>query len=225
MTSHAFTTTLRLTVSAVAVLAISACQPASQTPPALTSGLPAPAQAGAQQTGSRQGAADADPAARAQAAAKDFSGRLQSALRHRMADGGPVAAIDFCQQQAPRIAEAVATEHGVRLGRVAVPGRQRNPGNIASGWQADALAALQAQHAEGSAAGELAWRQSDGLPQDVSLRMMRGIEVQSGCLACHGTQLAEPVRQAIARHYPDDAATGFSAGDLRGALWLEVPRP
>ena len=31
------------------------------------------------------------------------------------------------------------------------------------------------------------------------------------------------VKAAIARHYPDDAATGFDVDDLRGLLWVEVP--
>ena len=31
------------------------------------------------------------------------------------------------------------------------------------------------------------------------------------------------VRTAIAERYPDDRATGFDVGDLRGALWVEVP--
>ncbi|MDT4883752.1 hypothetical protein FQZ97_1198250 [compost metagenome] len=53
--------------------------------------------------------------------------------------------------------------------------------------------------------------------------MMRGIATEPGCLACHGTQMAPQVRAAIAAHYPDDAATGFAVGDLRGGLWVEVP--
>jgi len=53
--------------------------------------------------------------------------------------------------------------------------------------------------------------------------MMRSIATEPGCLACHGSEVAEPVRAAIAERYPDDHATGFAVGDLRGALWVEVP--
>ena len=60
-------------------------------------------------------------------------------------------------------------------------------------------------------------------PEGVALRLMRGIATEPGCLACHGAQVAPAVRTAIAAHYPDDAATGFAVGDLRGGLWVEVP--
>ena len=53
--------------------------------------------------------------------------------------------------------------------------------------------------------------------------MMRGIAVEPVCLACHGKALSPETTTALRRHYPDDAATGFDAGDLRGALWVEVP--
>jgi len=36
--------------------------------------------------------------------------------------------------------------------------------------------------------------------------------------ACHGGETADDVRVAIAARYPQDHATGFSAGDLRGAI-------
>ena len=35
--------------------------------------------------------------------------------------------------------------------------------------------------------------------------------------------IRDSTRAALARHYPGDTATGFEAGDLRGALWVEVP--
>jgi len=31
------------------------------------------------------------------------------------------------------------------------------------------------------------------------------------------------VREQLSTHYPDDAATGYQAGDLRGWFWVEVP--
>jgi hypothetical protein len=32
-----------------------------------------------------------------------------------------------------------------------------------------------------------------------------------------------PVAEALARYYPQDAATGFDAGELRGWFWVVVP--
>ena len=163
------------------------------------------------------------PQARAQAAAKAFSGALRKQLQGKMADGGPLAAVEFCKVEAPNIAEAMQAEHGVRLGRVPVAGRGRNPANAPGDWQAAVLADFEGRAKAGEPADALALMQSDNLPEGVALRMARGIKVEPGCLACHGKTVASPVKAAIARHYPDDAATGFDVDDLRGLLWVEVP--
>ncbi len=38
------------------------------------------------------------------------------------------------------------------------------------------------------------------------------------CLACHGSELEPAVAAKIKELYPQDQATGFNAGDLRGAF-------
>lgn len=164
-----------------------------------------------------------DAKARAQAAAKDFSTTLKAALAAKLAQGGTPAAIGFCHDEAPKIAARVGATHGVRLGRVAVDGRTRNPANAATAWQAEGLDAFKAQVAAGTAPADLVRVETRALPAGVSLRMMRGIAVEPVCLACHGKALSPETTTALRRHYPDDAATGFDAGDLRGALWVEVP--
>ena len=47
------------------------------------------------------------------------------------------------------------------------------------------------------------------------------------CLACHGApeQIPAEVAAILAERYPDDQATGYAVGDLRGALWAEVRLP
>ncbi|MBZ0088891.1 MAG: DUF2309 domain-containing protein, partial [Thermoanaerobaculia bacterium] len=45
------------------------------------------------------------------------------------------------------------------------------------------------------------------------------------CGACHGQpgELAPGVAEVLARRYPGDTATGYTAGDLRGAISVRVP--
>ncbi len=164
-----------------------------------------------------------DSAQIAKAAAGDFSGRLRTALLDRMQSAGPVAAVDFCHAQAPLIADAVMAEHGVRLGRVAVATRNRNPDNAPMEWKLQALMQFQSAVDAGGAPAEQLFVQRDNLPPGIAMRMMRGISVEPACLACHGRALAPDVSKAIQRRYPHDAATGFDVGDLRGGLWVEVP--
>lgn len=191
------------------LIAIAACLAAcsSQAPPP-TAPPPAPSPT---------------PQARAQAAAQDFSQRLRTALQGVMAQDGPLQALDFCHDQAPAIAAQAMAEHGVRLGRVAVPGRERNPGNAAADWQRPALERFARAVAQGAPAQEQVEYITAGLPDGVALRMLRGIRVEAPCQLCHGQAIAPAIAEAIGRLYPADAATGFAEGDLRGALWVEVP--
>jgi hypothetical protein len=52
------------------------------------------------------------------------------------------------------------------------------------------------------------------------------IPTQPLCLTCHGdpATFSPELKEALAVHYPNDQATGFKAGDLRGVFWAEVPK-
>ena len=110
---------------------------------------------------------------------------------------------------APMISEHVADNHGLEIGRTSH--RLRNPENLPPEWAAAAVEAVSetAGYVEGPA-GELG--------------VMLPIKLASPCLACHGENdsLNEDVRSALAESYPDDQATGFAEGDLRGWFWIEV---
>ena len=105
----------------------------------------------------------------------------------------------------------------------ALPGRNRHPAQAAQDWQLLTLDLFQQRVSGGEAAADQVAVIREHLPDGIALRMMRGIATEPGCLACHGQDVAAPVREAILARYPDDRATGFAVGDLRGALWVEVP--
>ncbi|MCC7247628.1 MAG: DUF3365 domain-containing protein [Lysobacter sp.] len=163
-------------------------------------------------------AADGPPAeiARAQAAIKDFGGRLREALMAKMANEGPVASIDFCRTEAPSIARDVAARHGVAIGRTS--SRVRNPNNAPNDWRSEMLAAFQTRIAVGEAPETLKYAKIE----NGTLRYGQGIRTDPLCLTCHGASVTGPLRDAIRTHYPDDRATGFENGELRGAFWVEA---
>lgn len=170
-----------------------------------------------------QSDADAAALARADVAAADFQARLRQALQARMTAEGPLSALAFCHEQAPLIASAVMDKHGVRLGRVAIPGRERNPGNSARPWQLPWLERFASAVAAGQKAQDQVAVIRDDLPDGVVLRLLRGIAVEAPCQLCHGRELAPEIASELARLYPEDRASGFVEGDLRGALWVDVP--
>ena len=58
-----------------------------------------------------------------------------------------------------------------------------------------------------------------------ALRWMSPIKLVGLCTQCHGNdvEIATATRAAIMDRYPDDQATDFATGDLRGAFTVTVP--
>jgi hypothetical protein len=141
---------------------------------------------------------------------KPFKQQMMGALKAGLAEG-PAAAVQACSVQAPDIAAALSRD-GVEMGRSTH--RPRNPANAGPDWAADVL--------RDYLAGD------DWTPRTVPLGPGREgyvepIETQALCLLCHGSNLAPDVAEMIRRQYPDDEATGFAEGDLRGVFWVSYP--
>lgn len=139
-----------------------------------------------------------------------FKQQLKAALVSGMADG-PAAAIGVCRDEAPAIADSLSTD-GVTMGRSSH--RLRNPANRPPAWAAPLLD----RYVAGEASGPTTLALGDGVSGYVE-----PIHVQPVCLACHGSELAPGVAETLTRLYPDDAATGFAAGDFRGLFWVSYP--
>ena len=159
------------------------------------------------------------PEVRAAAAAQAFSSELRGTLLAAITSGGLHEAVRVCHDEAPRIARRIADTHGVRLGRVGV--RSRQPANRLDGWQKDVLDAWGAAPPAGPPAQWAPVVRRDAAT--ATTRWAKAIETEGACLACHGPAIDPRLAQAIRQRYPDDPATGFGAGSLRGLIWVEVP--
>jgi hypothetical protein len=155
-------------------------------------------------------AQDAGLQAKAEAARAELAGKLMGRLQEVLKTQGPDMAIDICQREAPVLAEQVGQRHGIRIGRTSM--KLRNPSNRTPAW------------AESMVATKLAEPQflktSDG-----GLRALLPIHLGQACLTCHGpdTDISPGVRSALQAKYPQDRATGYQVGELRGWFWVEVP--
>ncbi|NNL66900.1 MAG: DUF3365 domain-containing protein, partial [Myxococcales bacterium] len=98
--------------------------------------------------------------------------------------------------------------------------RNRNPHNAPDDWESAGLTRFERGLASGSPVAEI--HEVDEARGE--LRYLRPILTGAQCLQCHGAEetLAPEVRERIAERYPDDRATGFAAGDLRGAFSVRV---
>ena len=165
-------------------------------------------------------AAELDQAKTATAA---FAVALKSELVSAMQSGGPIEAIDVCNTRAILIGEEVSLQQGMTLSRVSL--KNRNPGNAPNEWQAAVLDSFEARKLAGEAPATLAWHEVADTENGQEFRFMKAIPTGAVCLACHGQALAPPVAEKLAELYPEDKATGYSEGDIRGAFVVTKTMP
>jgi hypothetical protein len=156
--------------------------------------------------------------AEGRAISQQFGGELKAALERAIAEGGPASAIEVCRDEAPRISARLSAAHGATVSRTAL--NLRNPGNAPQPWQRAGLESFQERLAAGAKPESLEFFAAG---PDGSARYLKAIVTAPLCTVCHGETLAPEIQRALEEHYPRDAATGFKAGDLRGAFSVEWP--
>lgn len=147
-----------------------------------------------------------------QAALGPFKQALQGALKGGL-EKGPEAAIEVCGARAPELARE-ASKDGVRVGRTSE--KLRSPANASPAWVTPLLAELAARGAKGGEGKAVAL-------EGGRRGYVEAIAVQPLCLTCHGETIAPAVAERLRARYPEDRATGYREGDLRGVLWVELP--
>ena len=161
------------------------------------------------------GVGDVDAAAQTQIAK---AGAAREELLHDMfqlfaqvfggAEGAP--SLEICGPEAKAIAQRVANDKGVRIGRTSF--RLRNPENVPPPWAVSYVADKVEE--------EVYVRHPDG-----RVAALFPIRMQTTCTTCHGDPDAidAEIKALLAKHYPEDEATGFPYPGLRGYIWVEVP--
>lgn len=158
----------------------------------------------------------------ARQAAGALAARLKQNLSDALKDGGPVNAIAACQLIAPEGARAVSQEFSLSIRRTAL--RVRNPSNAPDAFERSVLEDFSKAIAAGADAATLeraAWVEDGGVR---TLRFMKPIPMaEKPCVVCHGSAIAPEVQDKIKALYPEDKATGFKPGELRGAFSISIP--
>ena len=160
--------------------------------------------------------------AASRAAAGQFTQQLGAELRKELAAGGPVGAIGVCRNVAPEIAGKLSRQMGARVARVSL--KTRNPLlGTPDAWEQQMLADFDRRAAAGDKPETLEVFEVASEPAGRYFRYLKAIPVQPLCLACHGTPetIAAEVKERIAQDYPHDRATGYSLGQIRGAVTIK----
>jgi cytochrome c551/c552 len=159
--------------------------------------------------------------------AGDLLGQLGQKLKAAMSTDGPVAAVSVCKESAPAIARQLSVANDAKVTRVGTRVRNQNMG-IPNAWQKEALTQFEARLSQGEKATDIEyWQVADNGHGKSELRYAKAIAVQPQCLSCHGSaqDIAAPLAEKLRIEYPNDQATGYSVGQLRGAVVVTRPIP
>lgn len=151
--------------------------------------------------------------------------KVVKAMQTAVKEQGPVGAIGVCKEKAPQLLQEIRQQTGWEIRRVSLKTR-----NAATGtpdvWEARQLAEFNIRVANGAKpetleVGEIV----TGIDGKRSYRYMKALPVAEVCQTCHGAaeSLSGDLQAALAKDYPHDRATGYTTGEVRGALTVKRP--
>jgi len=149
---------------------------------------------------------------------RQFAGTLKPQLIQAMQKGGPVQAINVCSQVAPQIAQQLSKSTGWQVRRVSLKPRNTDTATP-DDWEKHMLETFDRRRAAGEDIANLTATALN--PEE--FRFMRAQGTQPLCLNCHAENLSPEVKRALQQHYPNDSATGYREGQVRGAFSLTRP--
>lgn len=153
-----------------------------------------------------------------------FVQKLIAENKKAVTEGGPESAVKVCKDIAPAMAGEVSRMNGLRLTRVSL--KVRNPLlGTADAWEQKQLKEFEKRAAKGEDTDKMEAAEIVKEPAGQYFRYMKAIALKPGCIACHGkpTDINENVKARLAEDYPHDQATGYEAGQIRGAVSIKRP--
>ena len=136
--------------------------------------------------------------------------KLSTELKSAMEVGGVESAIQYCSISAIPLTDSLSKVHNASIRRVS--DKYRNPINRPTAEELEVIKFYQQQANNNE--------QLKPLIREVHEKQVfyAPINIQELCLKCHGSLNEMPNYPVIKNTYPDDLATGYVLGDLRG-IW------
>lgn len=150
--------------------------------------------------------------------------KLIARLQDEIAKSGADGAIPVCKDMAPQIARELSAQSGWKIKRVTLKPRNAQRATP-DAWERAALEEFDQR----AAAGENPAQLEKGVVVEEggtrTYRYVKALPVQPLCLSCHGPadRIASSIRARLAEQYPDDRATGYSEGQIRGVISVSKP--
>ena len=154
--------------------------------------------------------------------ATQFMGDLKAELTTALQDtAGVPGAVYVCAEKAPEISAYYSSFPGLSVRRASA--KYRNPMNAPNEYETKALEVLASRTA---AAGDeyFEWTEANGVK---TFHYVKAIKITGPCLNCHGNteKMSPEMVASLSDKYPEDLATGYKVGDLRGVFTVSVDWP
>ncbi len=150
---------------------------------------------------------------------KAFGSDLKHVLQTSMKSGGPIKALAQCNIQAGPIAQENALSSGWEIGRTSL--KVRNENNAPDEWETTTLLQFEKRKAAGENVKTMEYAETVKVGDKKVYRYMKPIPTAGLCVTCHGGDMSEEIINKVKSLYPNDQATGFMVGDIRGAFTLQ----
>ncbi len=140
--------------------------------------------------------------------------KLGGNLMQQMKKGGPKQAIPFCNTAANPLTKEVADKYQVSIKRTSH--KIRNEDNNPNATETAILNQYLASLSKGEKLKPIVSKDKEG-----NVHFYAPMKLEAKCLACHGTvgkEVSVKTDSLIKSLYPNDKATGFKVGDLRGIV-------
>lgn len=149
--------------------------------------------------------------------------KLLDVLNDEIDKAGHAGAISVCREKAPAMAKALSEQTGWAIRRVSL--KNRNPKAVPDAWEQSVLEDFDRRLAAGEKAITLEKSEVVTVDGQKLFRYMKALPTQELCLNCHGTsdKIKPDVEAKLKELYPDDKATGYGLGQIRGAITIKKP--
>jgi hypothetical protein len=150
--------------------------------------------------------------------------KVVAAMQEAVADKGVAGAIPVCKEQAPALIKEKRQETGWDIRRVSLKTRNAERGTPDL-WEVRQLADFNIRAANGEKIDTIEKSEIVSIDGKPVFRYMKALPVGDVCVKCHGPAegLDAGLKAKLAENYPHDQATGYSKGQIRGALTVKRP--
>jgi uncharacterized protein (UPF0264 family) len=146
--------------------------------------------------------------------------KVRGLLLQEIGTAGYSSAVRVCSETAQEITHQFNAQTGHDVRRVSL--KYRNPKNVPDAYEQRKLEEFNILNQK----KELLNEYSEIVEEDGKkyLRYLRPLIVAPLCITCHGPKenIPQEVKTILAERYPDDRATGFRVGDVRGAITVNI---